>query len=426
MAEAQLVTIKCDIPQTHLPGQKVVWISPITGLKVALNVPDTAKPGQMLTFQIPESIVTGIGAPQKPRDPEPVPAPAPVEPEEPAVKLVTIECDIPKTHLPGQKVIWVSPITGLKVALNVPDTAKPGQALTFQLPERIVTPVPASAPVPVYAPADDPAPAVPGEKLLTMECVIPENHRPGQKLVWVSPVGNKVALTVPETAKPGQTLEFQISPSIVNGGSRGASAVSPSHHPSPAEDVAVSPPAVPSPDKDGEQVTLEVVIPADWKDGVKLAASLNGQRVIITPPDGAKPGMSLEFNVPASKAEGLPTSPQAAAPPQPAPAAPPAPPAVPAVPAVPAISAPEAAPQEPEAPPARATAEVERGTGQVSLPPPTTPTSTPPHPPRTSTLNLHSHPTLPLPLTPYPLPLTPHTLAPHTLTPNTHPLQPSP
>ena len=56
------------------------------------------------------------------------------------------------------------------------------------------------------------------EKLLTMECVIPETHRLGQKLVWVSPVGNKVALTVPETAKPGQTLEFQIPASIVNGG----------------------------------------------------------------------------------------------------------------------------------------------------------------------------------------------------------------
>ena len=150
------MTIKCDIPQTHLSGQKVVWISPITGLKVALNVPDTAKPGQMLTFQIPESIVTGIGAPQKPRDPEPVPAPAPVEPEEPAVKLVTIECDIPKTHLPGQQVIWVSPITGLKVALNVPETAKPGQVLTFQIPERIVTPVPASVPASVSAPADEP------------------------------------------------------------------------------------------------------------------------------------------------------------------------------------------------------------------------------------------------------------------------------
>jgi len=62
------------------------------------------------------------------------------------VKLVTIECDIPKTHLPGQQVIWVSPITGLKVALNVPETAKPGQILTFQIPERIVTPVPASVP----------------------------------------------------------------------------------------------------------------------------------------------------------------------------------------------------------------------------------------------------------------------------------------
>ena len=57
-------------------------------------------------------------------------------------------------------------------------------------------------------------------------------------------------------------------------------------------------PAMPSPDKDGEQATLEVVIPADWKNGVKLATVLeNGQRVIITPPDGAKPGMSREFNL---------------------------------------------------------------------------------------------------------------------------------
>ena len=67
--------------------------------------------------------------------------------------------------------------------------------------------------------------------------------------------------------------------------------------------------------------------------------------------------MSLEFNVPASKAEGLPASPQAAAPPQPSPAAPPAPPAVPA---------PEEAPLEPEAPPSRANAVVERGTEQAA------------------------------------------------------------
>ena len=124
----------------------------------------------------------------------------------------------------------------MQVALNVPDSAQPGQTLTSQLPERVVTLVPASAP------ADEPAPAVPGEKLLTMECVIPETHMPGQKLVWVSPFGlkvtlnpgprrtlsrisssnaipnpNQVALTLPETAKPGQTLEFQIPASIVHG-----------------------------------------------------------------------------------------------------------------------------------------------------------------------------------------------------------------
>ena len=282
MAEVKLVSIKCDIPKTHLPGQKVIWISPITGLKVALNVPDTAKPGQILTFQIPESIVTGIGALPNPRDP----APAPVEPEEPAEKLVTIKCDIPKTHLPGQKVIWVSPVTGMKVSLSVPENAEPGQTLTFQLPERIVTPLPASAP------ADEPAPAVPGT------------------------AGNKT----------------------------------------PAQNV--------------EQATLEVVIPADWTNGVKLATTMeNGQRVIITPPDGAKPGMSLEFNVPASMAEGLLASPQAAAPPQPAPVAP----AAPTAPDHQGSGAQQywppavlEAPQEPEAPPARAAAVVERGTEQAA------------------------------------------------------------
>ena len=81
------------------------------------------------------------------------------------------------------------------------------------------------------------------DKLLTMECVIPKTHKPGDKLIWVSPAGkkvalnpgprrtlppnsssnanpnhNQVALTVPETAKPGQTLEFQIPASILNVG----------------------------------------------------------------------------------------------------------------------------------------------------------------------------------------------------------------
>ena len=352
-AEVKLVTIKCIVPKTHLPGQKVVWVSPVTGLKVALSAPDTAAPGQMLTFQIPESIVTGIGVPLNPRDLEPVPAPAPEEPEEPAEKLVMIECDVPKTHLPGQKVVWVSPVTGLKVALSVPDTATPGQTLTVQLPERIVTA------------ADEPAPAVPGEKLLTMEFVVPETHRPGKKLAWFSPFGKKVVLTLPDTAKPGETLTFQPPESIANGGSRGARAVPPSHQPSPVADIAASSPAVPSPSpsKGGKQVTLEVIIPADWKQGAKLATTLNGQRVVITPPDGAEPGMSLEFNVPASKAEGLPASPQAPAPPQPAPAAPPAPATPPAPPAVPA---PEEIPQEPDARPVRATAVVERGLEQAA------------------------------------------------------------
>ena len=50
------------------------------------------------------------------------------------------------------------------------------------------------------------------KKLLTMECVIPKTHMPGQKLVWVSPVGQKVALnpgprrTLPRTLPLMRTL----------------------------------------------------------------------------------------------------------------------------------------------------------------------------------------------------------------------------
>ena len=104
--------------------------------------------------------------------------------------------------------------------------------------------------------------------LLTMECVIPESHMPGQKLVWVSPTGQKVALTVPETAKPGQTLEFQLPQAIVNGGSseNAAPPIRPPA-PEPSSEPASEPAEVSVPAGDGDQATLEVVIPADWLPG---------------------------------------------------------------------------------------------------------------------------------------------------------------
>ena len=45
-------------------------------------------------------------------------------------------------------------------------------------------------------------PAPPGQKMVTMETNIPETWIPGQKLVWVSPIGQKVALN----PGPTQTL----------------------------------------------------------------------------------------------------------------------------------------------------------------------------------------------------------------------------
>ena len=60
---------------------------------------------------------------------------------------------------------------------------------------------------------------------------------------------------------------------------------------------------------------VSLVIPANWKPGMKMATTLkNGRRVIITPPDDAKPGMPLKCKVPAIEAE----APASANPPAPA------------------------------------------------------------------------------------------------------------
>lgn len=59
---------------------------------------------------------------------------------------------------------------------------------------------------------------------------------------------------------------------------------------------------------------VSLVIPANWKPGMKMATTLkNGRRVIITPPDDAKPGMPLKCKVPATEADA-PASADAPAP----------------------------------------------------------------------------------------------------------------
>ena len=90
---------------------------------------------------------------------------------------------------------------------------------------------------------------MPEEKLLKIECEVPAEHTPGQKVVWVSPVGQKVALNVPDSARPGQTLEFQIPEHIVNGPSSGNAASSnrqPSPVPAPAPSPVPAPPTLSS------------------------------------------------------------------------------------------------------------------------------------------------------------------------------------
>ena len=108
---------------------------------------------------------------------------------------------------------------------------------------------------------------------ITLECVVPMSHTPGQKMSWISPTGQRVALLIPLNAHAGQTLEFDIPLSVLEE-------------------------APPDPLAGEETLTLEVDIPSGWIEGKKLLTQLGtGSKVVIVPPPGSQPGMSLEFRV---------------------------------------------------------------------------------------------------------------------------------
>ena len=47
-------------------------------------------------------------------------------------------------------------------------------------------------------------------RLVTMRCKVPEGLLPGQPLLWQSPSGKIVSMTVPDGSESGQVLEFQV------------------------------------------------------------------------------------------------------------------------------------------------------------------------------------------------------------------------
>ena len=109
---------------------------------------------------------------------------------------------------------------------------------------------------------------------VTLECVVPISHVPGQKMSWVSPTGQRLALVIPDEALPGQTLEFDIPLHVL---------AEPEPDPFAGMDVVI----------------VEMKLPSDWVEGQKLMTQLqSGQKVVFIPPPGSLPGMSLEFKVP--------------------------------------------------------------------------------------------------------------------------------
>ena len=59
--------------------------------------------------------------------------------------------------------------------------------------------------------------AVADDTLVTMECEIPEQWRPGQKIFWTSPTGHRVGLSVPPGLGPGEQLEFAVPERLISG-----------------------------------------------------------------------------------------------------------------------------------------------------------------------------------------------------------------
>ena len=59
----RVATLECTLPDGVQPGDQIGWVSPKTGQRVLLTVPPAAKAGDKLRFEVPDSMVTGEGAP---------------------------------------------------------------------------------------------------------------------------------------------------------------------------------------------------------------------------------------------------------------------------------------------------------------------------------------------------------------------------
>jgi len=63
-----LLTMRCKVPEGLEEGEPLLWKSP-SGRIVSMKVPDGSVPGDLLEFQVPDSVITPSGLPRSPGTP---------------------------------------------------------------------------------------------------------------------------------------------------------------------------------------------------------------------------------------------------------------------------------------------------------------------------------------------------------------------
>ena len=245
-AEGAMTVIECAVPDGHVAGTALHWFSPL-GRWVELSVPDGARRGMRIRFEVPrrfveeERHVDGAShAPDEARRvdarrsavdfalPPPAPEAAPADagysplftsqhgdllggPPQLRISISDLELYQRLANDPPDMAADVADASsdsdcrigashrahgGADVAANkaAPSAAaQPGGAGS-------------SSDDAVYASGAEQA----GENSVMMECIIPAGHVAGQPLSWVSPRGDRISFAIPEGARPGQRLRFAV------------------------------------------------------------------------------------------------------------------------------------------------------------------------------------------------------------------------
>ena len=244
--EGAMAVIECAVPDGHVAGTALHWFSPL-GRWVELSVPDGARRGMRIRFEVPRSFVEEerhvdgarrvldearhVDARRSAAD-FALPPPAP----DAAIAGAGYSPLFASQHgdlLGGPPQLRIS-ISDLelyqRLANDPPDMAADVADTSSDSDGRIgasyrahvgadvaaneAAPSAAAQPGGAGSSSDDAVYASgaehAGEKSVMMECIIPAGHVAGQPLSWVSPRGDTISFAVPEGARPGQRLRFAV------------------------------------------------------------------------------------------------------------------------------------------------------------------------------------------------------------------------